>query len=182
MADTPHPAPTWLSTAEAATRLKVSTRTIARRIAAGELRTQRTPDGRVLVAVELHDQPVEVQAVAAVQATAEGSRQAALALADALPALQRAYEAATLAAGQAAAAAEARAAAAARDASRWRLACLTACLPGVMAVAGLLLGRAGDGQPADTMSATPEPPVGAMVAAEDAVGDTPSGWRPPMLP
>jgi hypothetical protein len=51
-----------------------------------------------------------------------------------------------------------------------------------MAVAGLLLGRAGDGQPADTMSATPEPPVGAMVAAEDAVGDTPSGWRPPMLP
>jgi excisionase family DNA binding protein len=182
MADTTTTAPTWLTMAEAAARLNVSTRTVARRIAAGDLRTQRTPDGRVLVAIEVHDQPVEAQAIAAVQATAEGSRQAALALADALPALQRAYEAATLAAGQAVAAAEARAADAARNAAAWRVACLTACLPGVVAVIGLLMGRAGTGHGADTRSATPEPPTGSMVAAETAAEDAPTGWRPPMLP
>jgi excisionase family DNA binding protein len=182
MADTTTPAPTWLTMAEAAARLNVSTRTVARRIAAGDLRTQRTSDGRVLVAVEVRDQPVEAQAIAAVQATAEGSRQAALALADALPALQRAYEAATQAAGQAVAAAEARANAAQQAASWWRVACLTACLPGVVAVVGLLLGRAGTGHGADVLSAAPEPPVGSEVTAETAVEDAPTGWRPPLLP
>jgi len=182
MADTTTTAPTWLTMAEAAARLNLSTRTVARRIAAGQLRTQRTPDGRTLVAVDTADLPVEAQAVAAVQATAEGSRMAALALADALPTLQRAYEAATLAAGKAVASAEARATDAERNASWWRVACLTACLPGVM---GVLLavwqGRQG-GQVADTLSATPEPPVAAMVAAPVAVEDAPDGWRPPLLP
>lgn len=172
---------TWLTMAEAAARLNLSTRTVARRIAAGQLRTQRTPDGRTLVAVEAADLPVEAQAVAAVQATAEGSRQAALALADALPALQRVYEAAVDAAGRAAVQAEARATAAERNASWWRVACLTACLPGVM---GVLLavwqGRQG-GQVADSLSATPEPPVAAKVAAPVAVEDALDGWRPPLL-
>lgn len=182
MTDTTTSAPTWLTMAEAAARLNISTRTVARRIAAGDLRTQRTADGRVLVAVEVRDQTVEAQAIAAVQATAEGSRQAALALADALPALQRAYEAAAQAAGQAVAAAEARASAAQQAASWWRVACLTACLPGVVAVIGLLLGRAGTGHGAEAMSATPEPAVGTEVAAETAVEDAPTGWRPPLLP
>jgi excisionase family DNA binding protein len=181
MADTTTTAPTWLTMAEAAARLNLSTRTVARRIAAGQLRTQRTPDGRTLVAVDTADLPVEAQAVAAVQATAEGSRQAALALADALPALQRVYEAAVDAAGRAAVQAEARATAAERNASWWRVACLTACLPGVM---GVLLavwqGRQG-GQVADSLSATPEPPVSAMVPASVAVEDATDGWHPPMV-
>lgn len=172
-------APTWLTMAEAAAKLNLSTRTIARRIASGTMRTQRTPDGRVLVAVTPSSMPVEAQAVAALQTTAEGSRQAALALSDALPSLQRAYEAAQQAAGQAVVAAEARASAAERNASWWRVACLTACLPGVVAVvvaAGM--GRHG----ADTMSATPEPPVSALTPVEMAVEDAPNDWRPPMLP
>lgn len=177
MTDTTTTAPTWLTMAEAAARLNVSTRTIARRIAGGTMRTQRTPDGRVLVAVDAQSMPVEAQAVVALQATAEGSRQAALALADALPSLQRAYEAAQQAAGRAVVAAEARASAAERTASWWRVACLTACLPGVVAVV-VAAGRGGHG--ADTASAMPEPPVAAMVAAEVAVDDAPDGWRPPM--
>lgn len=178
MADTTTTAPTWLTMAEAAARMNVSTRTVARRIAGGSLRTQRTPDGRVLVAVDAADLPVEAQAVAAVQATAEGSRQAALALADALPTLQRAYEAATVAAGQAVAAAEVRAVAAERNASWWRVACLTACLPGVMGVV-VAVGRGGHG--ADSLSAKADAPVAGMVAAEVAVEDTPDGWHPPLV-
>lgn len=171
---------TWLTMAEAAARLNVSTRTVARRVAAGLLETQRTPDGRILVAVETRSMPVEAQAVVALQATAEGSRQAALALADALPSLQRAYEAAQQAAGRAVAVAEARASAAERTASWWRVACLTACLPGVVAVV-VAAGRGGHG--AEAVSATPEPPVAAMVTAPVAVevaSDGWDGWRPPM--
>ena len=162
---------------EAAARLNVSTRTVARRIAAGDLRTQRTPDGRVLVAIESRSMPVEAQAVAALQATADGSRQAALALADAVPALQRAYEAAQEAAGRAVVAAEVRAVAAERNASWWRVACLTACLPGVVGVI-MASGRGGHG--ADTVSAMSEPTVAALVAAETATDDDSTGWHPPM--
>jgi len=42
-------------------------------------------------------------------------------------------------------------------------------------------GRQG-GQVADTLSASPEPPVGDMVAAPVAAEDGPDGWRPPLLP
>jgi hypothetical protein len=51
-----------------------------------------------------------------------------------------------------------------------------------VAVIGLLMGRAGTGHGADTLSAMPEPPTGSMVAAETAAEDAPTGWRPPMLP
>jgi excisionase family DNA binding protein len=182
MADTTSTAPTWLTTAEAAARLNVSTRTVARRIAAGELSTQRTPDGRVLVAVDARSMPAEAQALTAVQATAEGSRQAALALADALPAMQRAYEAAALAASRAVEQADARVSAAERNASWWRMACLTACLPAVMAVAALSWTRAGVGHAADTVSDTPETPMAARVTAPVVVEADPDGWHPPLQP
>lgn len=175
MADTPTTAPTWLTMAEAAARLNVSTRTVARRVAAGDLRTQRTADGRVLVAVEVADMAGEGRAVAAVAAQAEGNRQAALALGEALGALQRTYEAATVAA-------QGRAAAAERDARWWRVACLTACLPSVMAL-GLLAWRLSDhGQVADTVADTPLPPVAAKVAAPVTVEMASDGWHPPLLP
>lgn len=181
MADTTTTAPTWLTMAEAAARLNLSTRTVARRIAAGQLRSQRTPDGRTLVAVEVADMAGEGLAVAAVAAQAEGNRQAALALGEALSTLQRTYEAAHAAVEAKAEALSDRAAAAERSAYWWRVACLTACLPTVMAVAVLALKPSDRGQLADTVSATPLPPVAAQVAAPVAVEDTPDGWHPPMV-
>jgi excisionase family DNA binding protein len=173
---------TWLTMAEAAARMNVSARTVARRVANGQLRTQRTPDGRVLVAVEVADMAGEGLAVAAVAAQAEGNRQAALALGEALGALQRTYEAAHAAVEAKAAALSDRAAAAERSAYWWRVACLSACLPTVMAVAVLTLRTSDHGQPADTVSATPLPPVAAKVPAPVAVEADPDGWHPPLQP
>ena len=96
--------------------------------------------------------------IAAVMATAEGSRQAALAMSDALPAIHAAYEAAR-------SAVEARASAAERNAWWWRMACLTACLPTVIAVAALSWTYAGAGRASYTVSDTPDPAVGDMVPA-----------------
>ena len=109
--------------------------------------------------------------IAAVMATAEGSRQAALALSDALPALHAAYEAAR-------SAVEARATAAERNAAGWRVACLTVCASLVavsgLAVWGITTGR----QPSHTLPTTATPELGAQVVAEVAV----EGWHPPLNP
>ena len=149
---------TWLTLSDAAAQLSVSTRTIERRIAAGALRSRYTETGRVMVGIEPTDRPAQAQAVAAVMATAEGSRQAALALSDALPALNAAHDAAR-------SAVEARATAAERNACWWRMACLTACLPTVIAVAALSWTYAGAGRASYTVSDTPDPAVGDMVPA-----------------
>ena len=162
---------TWLTLSDAAAQLSVSTRTIERRIAAGALRSRYTETGRVMVGIEPTDRPAQAQAVAAVMATAEGSRQAALALSDALPALHAAYEAAR-------SAVEARATAAERNAAGWRVACLTVCASLVavsgLAVWGITTGR----QPSHTLPTTATPELGAQVVAEVAV----EGWHPPLNP
>ena len=190
---------TWLTLSDAAAQLSVSTRTVERRIAAGALRSRYTETGRVMVGIEPTDRPPQAQAVAAVMATAEGSRQAALALFDALPAINAAYDAAR-------SAVEARATAAERNAWWWRMACLTACLPSVIAVAALSWTYAGAGRASYTVSDTPDPAVGDMVPAarlEDALRErdgngatimeleyllgqrlqaAPNDWHPPLNP
>ena len=186
---------TWLTLSDAAAQLSVSTRTIERRIAAGALRSRYTETGRVMVGIEPTVRPATAQAVAAVMATAEGSRQAAIALS----ALHAAYEAAR-------SAVEARASAAERNALWWRMACLTACLPTVIAVAALSWTYAGAGRASYTVSDTPDPAVGDMVPAarleaalreRDGNGATimeleyllgqrlqaaPNDWHPPLNP
>ena len=66
------------------------------------------------------------------------------------------FAAAALAASRAVEQADARVSAAERNASWWRMACLTACLPAVMALAALSWTRAGGGHAADSVSDTPE--------------------------
>lgn len=162
---------TWLTLSDAAAQLSVSTRTIERRIAAGALRSRYTETGRVMVGIEQTDRPAQAQAVAAVMATAEGSRQAAIALSDALPALHAAYEAAR-------SAVEARATAAERNAAGWRVACLSVCAS-LVAVSGLAVwGITTSRQLSHTLPTTATPELGAQVVAEVAV----EGWHPPLNP
>lgn len=82
MVDATTAAAAWLPIAEAAALLNVSTRTIQRKVAAGELRADRRPDGRCFVLVEKPKPTGEVAAVVEeLRQQADATRQVAMAVA-----------------------------------------------------------------------------------------------------
>jgi hypothetical protein len=74
----------WFKLEDAARVLKVSTRTVERRIASGAFRVRHDAAGRRLIEVPLSGLPEETQAVAAMEATTRASGEAVAAMAAAL--------------------------------------------------------------------------------------------------
>ena len=130
-APAPAPSDTWMSITDAAAVLGCSTRTIARRLAAGELRRQER-DGRVLVAIpESLRRPAD-RMVEAVQADAAHMRQLSAAVTQATEQAGLVLREAVSQAKQEAAAAIDRAVEAeARGRRAWRMAALLAVAAGI---------------------------------------------------
>jgi hypothetical protein len=174
-APTPAPSDTWLTITDAAAVLGCSTRTVARRLAAGELRRQER-DGRVLVAIpESLRRPAD-RMVEAVQADAAHMRQLSAAVTQATEqaglVLREAVEQARLDAT----AAVARAVQAeARGRQAWRVAALlgAAAVIGLTATVSVALEAARSRQEVRQMSATLSEAQARATAAEaerDAAG------------
>jgi hypothetical protein len=82
----------WQTLTDAAAALGVSTRTLQRRIAAGELPSRKDERGRVVVQVALDALPPEVAATHALQTHADAHQQQAVALAQQVAVLTRLAE------------------------------------------------------------------------------------------